>query len=206
MTESNKQYGYVLNVMSVDRPGIVAGVSAAICRLQGNIESCSQTVLNGYFTLIMTFTLPKEWKIEELEATILEEKGHSLRGKGGLSDCQAMIRPMSILPKTEENPAKPNLFVITAFGGDCKGIVASFSEYLAGKEINIIDLYGNLTPDGSFVLIGQVEVSPTHDVRNIQLDLEELGRELGFTVKLQHDNIFVATNRIRIDNADFDRN
>ena len=49
-------YGYVVDVAAVDRPGIVAGVSTVIARLNGNIESCSQTVLDGYFTLILTFS------------------------------------------------------------------------------------------------------------------------------------------------------
>ncbi|MDO5567008.1 MAG: ACT domain-containing protein [Planctomycetia bacterium] len=184
------QHGYVLNVMSLDRPGIVAGVSAAISELDGNIKSCSQTVLNGYFTLIMTFSLPKKWKITELEETILKTEG--------LKDCQAMIRTMESDASRQADQAQ-NIFVITAFGKDRKSIVARFSEFFAEKDINIIDLYGDLTPEGEFVLISQIEVDPSHDIRNLQLDLEEMGHELGFTVKLQHNNIFVATNRIRLD-------
>ena len=50
---------YVLNVMSDDHPGIVAAVSNAVESLGGNIDSCSQTVLGGYFTLIMIVSLPE---------------------------------------------------------------------------------------------------------------------------------------------------
>lgn len=185
------QSGYVINVMSDDRPGIVAGVSSAISEMGGNIESCSQTVLDGYFTLILTFTLPKQWEIPRLEENFAAGEG--------LHDCQFMIRPMNIRPKIVEKK-DPNIFVITAFGPDRKSIVATFSQYLAGKEINILDLYGNITADNSFVLISQVEVNPQNDVKNLQLDLEELGEELGFTVRLQHNNIFVATNQLRLDN------
>ncbi len=32
----------------------------------------------------------------------------------------------------------------------------------------------------------------------MQADLEQMGQELGFTVKLQHENIFVATNQLRL--------
>jgi hypothetical protein len=32
----------------------------------------------------------------------------------------------------------------------------------------------------------------------LQADLEQMGLELGFTVKLQHENIFVATNQLRL--------
>ena len=48
------------------------------------------------------------------------------------------------------------------------------------------------------MLIGQVEVPAQWDIRMMQADLEQMGQELGFTVKLQHENIFVATNQLRL--------
>jgi len=47
-------------------------------------------------------------------------------------------------------------------------------------------------------LIGQVEVPTRWDIRMLQADLEQMGQDLGFTVKLQHENIFVATNQLRL--------
>jgi predicted amino acid-binding ACT domain protein len=91
-------------------------------------------------------------------------------------------------------------FVITAFGKDQPGIVRRFSQYLAGKDINIVDLYGDRSGE-EFVLIGQVEIPAHWDIRMLQADLEEMGKELGFTVKLQHENIFVATNQLRLTRA-----
>ncbi len=184
------KYGYVINITAVDRPGIVAGVSSAIYKLSGNIDSCSQTVLDGYFTLIMTVSMDELIGVDELKQKILSEKG--------LEDCQAIVFP------TRENDrryrsAESNSFVITAFGRDCHGIVSQFTKYLGGKEINIIDLYAYITNDGEFVLICQVEVKPELDLKNIQLDLEALGEQVGFTVRIQHNNVFVATNQIRLD-------
>ncbi len=184
------RYGYVIDVMAVDRPGIVAGVSSAIVKLQGNIESCSQTVLDGYFTLIMTFSTPEEHDVETLKATILTERG--------LEGCQAILFPTSEADRAKISSAA-NTFVITAFGKDCEGIVSQFTRYLGGKEINIIDLYAYITGEGEFVLITQVEVDPKLDLKNIQLDLEALGEQVGFTVRIQHNNVFVATNQIRLD-------
>lgn len=181
--------GYVINVTAVDRPGIVAGVSSAIKNLGGNIESCSQTVLDGYFTLIMTFSLQESVDADELKAKVLQEKG--------LEGCQAVLFATTEPKKTFETP-ESNIFVITAFGKDSEGIVAQFTRYLGDKEINIVDLYGNITPDGDFMLIGQVEVNPKLDLQNIKYDLEALGEQVGFTVRIQHNNIFVATNHIRL--------
>lgn len=184
------RYGYVFNVMSDDHPGIVAGVSGAVNRLGGNIDACSQTVLDGYFTLIMTVRLAKNWDPAELGPAILAE--------GGLDDCQILVRRTEPLPE-HLKANKPETFVITAFGRDRTGIVSAFSRYLADKEVNIIDLFGDRTSDDEFLLISQVEVDDRHDIRNLQLDLEEIGTELGFTVKLQHNNIFVATNHLRLE-------
>lgn len=181
--------GYVINVTAVDRPGIVAGVSSAIKNLGGNIESCSQTVLDGYFTLIMTFSLQEKADEETLKTKILQEKG--------LEGCQAILFATTDEKKTTAAP-ESNIFVITAFGKDSEGIVSQFTRYLGDKEINIVDLYGDITPDGDFVLIGQVEVDPKLDIQNIKYDLEALGEQVGFTVRIQHNNIFVATNHIRL--------
>jgi predicted amino acid-binding ACT domain protein len=109
---------------------------------------------------------------------------------------QVLVR--AVAAKGKPAHAEPtDRFVITAFGHDQPGIVRRFSEYLAGKDINIVDLFGDRRGE-DFVLIGQVEVPMHWDIRMMQADLEQMGSELGFTVKLQHENIFVATNQLRL--------
>ena len=181
-------HGFVLTVMSDDHPGIVAAVSDAVESLGGNIDSCSQTVLGGYFTLIMIVSVP-----EPINAEQLAQRVHGA-GPGG-SGYQVLVRPA----RAAEAPAATaaERFVITAFGEDQPGIVRRFSQYLAGKDINIVDLYGDRNGT-QFVLIGQVEVPVRWDVRLMQADLEQMGQDLGFTVKLQHENVFVATNQLRL--------
>ena len=36
------------------------------------------------------------------------------------------------------------------------------------------------------------------DIGMLQADLEKMGREMGFAIKLQHENIFLATNQLRL--------
>lgn len=194
---------YVLNVVSLDHPGIVAAVGAAVERLGGNIDACSQTVLGGYFTLIMLVSLPRPTAPAELAAAV---RGAPEDG----SDFQVVATPFRPPPPAPQPPAVER-FVITAFGEDKPGIVRRFSQYLAGKDINIIDLYGDRTgregacgprgqgpgPAPQFVLISQVEIPTRWDVAALQADLEQMGAEEGFTVRLQHENIFVVTNQLR---------
>ncbi len=183
---------YVLDVMSNDHPGIVATVTAAVESLGGNIDSCSQTVLGGFFTLIMIISLP-----EPIEPDVLAERVRQSGTPGSV--FQVLARPAT-RPASFAPPEELDRFVITAFGTDQPGIVRRFSQYLAGKDVNIVDLYGDRKGD-DFVLIGQVEVPKRWDIRMLQADLEQMGQELGFTVKLQHENIFVATNQLRLTHA-----
>lgn len=181
------EHAYVLNVMSDDHPGIIAAVSTAIDRLGGNIDECSQTVLSGFFTLIMIVSVP-----EPMDAEALAEEVRCSEGGNGY---QVMAREFHDLTATQRTNVEK--FVITAFGQDRPGVVLKFSQYLSGRDINIVDLYGDRSDDG-FVLISQVEIPVRWDIGMLQMDLEELGREMGFTVRLQHENVFVATNQLRL--------
>jgi predicted amino acid-binding ACT domain protein len=175
--------------MSDDHPGIVAAVSDAVEALGGNIDACSQTVLGGYFTLIMIVSLPVAIDPEELA-------GRVRRAESSGTAYLVLARP-ALPAKTADALEASDRFVISAFGADQPGIVRRFSQYLASKDVNIVDLYGDRTGD-QFVLIGQVQVPAHWDIRMMQADLEQMGAELGFTVKLQHENIFVATNQLRL--------
>jgi glycine cleavage system transcriptional repressor len=180
---------YVLDVMSDDHPGIVAAVTGAVESLGGNIDACSQTVLGGFFTLIMIVSTPEPVDPERLAEQV------RLAGTGN-SQFQVMARQAKFSRRYAPSH-KCDKFVITAFGKDQPGIVRRFSQYLAGKDINIVDLYGDRKGD-EFVLIGQLEIPAQWDIRMLQTDLEQMGQELGFTVKLQHENVFVATNQLRL--------
>lgn len=183
------EHVYVLDVMSDDHPGIVAAVTTAVESLGGNIDACSQTVLGGFFTLIMIVSLP-----EPIDSELLVERVRASETSG--SGLQVMARLRRLAEPSVPKEAVDR-FVITAFGKDQPGIVRRFSEYLAGKDINIVDLYGDRSGD-EFVLIGQLEVPEHWDIRLLQADLEQMGEELHFTVKLQHENVFVATNQLRL--------
>ncbi len=175
--------------MAEDRPGIVALVSREVVYAGGNIESCSQTVLSGYFTLIMVVCFPEPLAMEDfiVKLTGASESEHGL---------QIMIRPQRRTPEPIDLKDAEN-FVVSCFGPDTAGVICRFSALLADKGINIVDLYGQLRGD-QFVLISQVQIPRRWDLAMLQADIEQLGRELGFTVRLQHENIFIATNQLRL--------
>lgn len=49
----------VITVIGVDRPGIVAGIASVLASFNVNIEDISQTVLRGFFAMIMIADVSK---------------------------------------------------------------------------------------------------------------------------------------------------
>ena len=189
MTSSSAptSFGYVLSVIAGDKPGIVAGLSEGILRLHGNIESCNQAVLSGFFTLMMTLRFETDFEPDALAAELLKERGV----EGSKIFC-SRTSALSVRSVPESS-----VFMLTAFGKDQPGVMRVLARALADKGVNITELYAEKEGSGGFILIGQVEVSPKDDPRTLLLNLEEIASEYGFTVKLQHKNIFVATNQLR---------
>ena len=188
--KTKHKFVYVLDVMSCDHPGIVASVGRAVCGHEGNIDAISQTVLEGYFSLIMIVSFSKEISPDDFCAKITDVN----------KDLQVMMRcyePAKVSAAGE----RTERFVITAFGKDRPGVVLHFSQYLAGKDINIIDLYGDRKGNDEFTLIGQVEIPQGMDIGHLQAELKEMGQQAEYTVRLQHENIFVATNQLRLDKS-----
>jgi len=183
------QHPYVLNVMADDRPGIVAAVSGVIVALGGNIDACSQTVLGGYFTQILVVSFPQTVGAQDLVARI-----QKAAPPGGALEVAA--RPY-VAPAAPVGHVPTERFVITALGKDKPGIIHRFSQYLAGKDINVVDLYWDCAGE-DFVLTAQVEIPKRWEIGMLQADLDEIGHEEGFNVRLQHENIFVATNQLRL--------
>lgn len=183
------KHSFVLNVMADDRPGIIAAVSGVIAGSQGNIDACSQTVLGGYFTQILVVSFPQLVAPAELIARVKKAAP-----QGGPLEVAA--RPYVAPPPTPATP-QGERFVITALGKDKPGIIHRFSQYLAGKDINIVDLYWDCAGE-DFVLTAQVEIPPRWETALLQADLDEMGREEGFNARVQHENIFVATNQLRL--------
>ena len=178
---------YVVNVMADDRPGIVASVTGAFAELNGNVEACSQTVVEGYFTLITVVSFPEPIQPAELAQRV--------KSAGG--DTFLDVHARKYEPTSFSGGQETEQFVLTAFGSDTPGVLHRFAEYLSGRDINIIDFYSDIQGE-NLVLIAQLEVPSRWDIPVLQADLREVAEPIGFTVRLQHENIFVATNQLRL--------
>ena len=176
---------YIMSITAQDRAGIVAGVSEALVELGGNVEAASQTVHQGYFAMIILCAFDGTVDVEEMSGRV--------RGHAG-DDLHVYITEHKARPV--EASGGEQSFIITSIGPDKPGILHALTSYLASKKINIDDLY-SCVENGEFVVICQVSVPEALDVSMLQMDLETVGQERGFTASMQHENIFVATNELR---------
>ena len=86
--------------------------------------------------------------------------------------------------------------VITVVGKDTVGIIAKVCEYLAGTNINILDISQTIV-DGYFNMMMIVEVNESVEhFSEIADGLEKLGQEIGVIIKMQHEDIFNSMHRI----------
>ncbi len=176
---------YIMSITTTDRSGIIAGVSQALLDLDGNIQAASQTVHQGYFAMMVLADFAGEINTDELAERIHNHAG---------SDLHVYVTPYR--PVEQAGPEFQS-FIVTCEGPDRPGILSSLVNFLAGKSVNIDDLYCCVR-DGNFVVICQVSVPNESDVYMLQAELESLGEGKGFAAHMQHENIFVATNDLRL--------
>ena len=72
---------YIISVTAADRVGIVYSVTGALLDLGGNILELSQTVMRGYFTIILEVEFPVPHSARQLADTILD-RGKRFRPPG----------------------------------------------------------------------------------------------------------------------------
>lgn len=177
---------YILTVMAQDRVGIVRDVTSALTDLDGNITHVSQTVMCGYFTLIISVQAPDERSRLEIRQAV--------ERKGEVGEFEVNVRPYEPIPPSQMR--KSERFTLTLVGKDRKGLIARATNYLADRDINIDDFFAYVK-EGRFVMLVQVSIPEGADVEGVRSELEQFGREYDLTIHLQHENIFRATNEIR---------
>ncbi|NLC57196.1 MAG: ACT domain-containing protein [Armatimonadetes bacterium] len=177
---------FIVSVTAPDRTGIVAGVTAALRDLGGNITHLNQTVVRGYFTIMLSVDLPEGVDAEAITARV------------AASAPEGELR-VGVMPFREGAPPVPSpadRFVLAILGRDRPGIIARVTAYLAEQGINIEDFTATVVA-GDLVLIFGVRVPASLEITHVQRSIETVGREFGITATLQHENIFRATSEVR---------
>ena len=86
--------------------------------------------------------------------------------------------------------------VITVVGKDTVGIIAKVCEYLAGTNINILDISQTIV-DGYFNMMMIVDVSNcTKELAAVVDEMDELGKTIGVDIHCQREDIFEKMHRL----------
>lgn len=86
--------------------------------------------------------------------------------------------------------------VVTVTGKDKKGIIAKVSAFLAEKGVNIEDISQTIL-DEYFAMIMIVDMREAKsELSVIAQECTELGKQIGMSIYLQHEDIFNAMHSI----------
>jgi glycine cleavage system transcriptional repressor len=174
----------VINVVARDRVGIIADVSETLYQLGANLEATSQTVVWGWFTMIICASFPPGTKLEKVRDAV-EQAG----------PFRATVLPFA--GSSAGLPPDGEPYVATVVGDDRPGIIRALTRCLAENKVNIVDVW-NEVRDGRFIVLFHLEVPPPVEARALRRALDEAAKGVGVTVSLQHQDIFTATNSLDV--------
>lgn len=186
---STQSIEYIISITSRDRIGIVYEISGALAELAGNIADSRQSVMCGYYTMIMRASFPAAVNRQTIKAKLAEVDRKS-------------PTPLNILVNSIDEPlpdlgSPENRYVLTASGADQIGFVARVAGFCVKHKINILDLSTTLS-HGEFVMMLEVDLSRCSSISEVRTALAEFGRENQLRVVLQHHDIFKAVNEISL--------
>ncbi len=189
MTEM--QHSYVISIMSRDRVGIVHEVSQALSEINGDIADIRQSVLCGYFTMILLASFPEKVTARDVERKLAEIDARSD------SAIDVMVKQVEgdFVPFRPSIPE--NAYVLTATGPDKVGFVATVSSFCVKHNINILDL-STTAQDGIYMMILVIDISQCTSISDVRRNLQEFSKQTGLNMVLQHYDIFKAVNDIAL--------
>ena len=189
MTEPRELF--VISIISRDRIGIIYDVTRAISKLEGNIADVRQSVLCGYFTMILLASFPPDVTQRSIERKLAEADSHSE------SAIEAVVRKADKNAVTSGASTPENAYVLTAPGQDRVGFVAMMTSFCVRHNINILDL-STTTSDGAYVMILVIDLNHCASISDVRHSLQQFSQENSIKAVLQHYDIFRALHEINL--------
>jgi glycine cleavage system transcriptional repressor len=176
---------FMTSILVPDRVGLLRDVTKAVFALEGNIGAIRQTIVDGFFSLVLSSTHPEDVTPEALRSIL-----------AGTLEESAVITVLNKGVPTEESPLPggPRYIVMTR-GEDKPGTICAISSFMVEHGINIEDWMVD-EEDGEIIYIAQVVIPGNIDFHKIQDDFRERMAAINLTGLLCHENIFRATNEI----------
>jgi glycine cleavage system transcriptional repressor len=179
----------IISVMSKDRPGIIAEVTGAIFKLNGDLADLSQSILRGYLTMTLIAAFPGSVSAQDVHAAISQvESGSRFDVIVKLMDAPLNTTAVLLPPKT---------YIVTAQGENKSGLVYGISSFCYERGINILDLSTTLT-SGCYTMILQIDLSEIESIKDLRRELDLYAKEAEMHVMMQHYDIFKVTHEVTL--------
>jgi len=176
---------YIVTVTASDRVGIVQNVAGTLRESGGNILELSQTVMRGFFTIILAVEFEQRREIAALESEIAE--------KGKRFELEVNVLEVSKATPNRKPEPEGERYILTVLGKDQPGNIAGIAGCLANLGVNILDLHARVDGD-RFSLIMEAFLPSDLQPNTVRNELERFGKTVGLEVYVQHENIFRATS------------
>lgn len=177
----------VISVMSKDRPGIIADITGAIFNLGGDLADLNQSVLGGYFSMILIAEFDKKVTAEDLFAEFSHIESDTR--------IEATIKEMDVPLETEKKNLPTETFVVTARAENRKGLVKIMGDFLYERNINVLDL-ATTRQEQQYTMIFQVDLSRIQSLELLRQELQDFGERERLELVMQHNDIFKATHEV----------
>jgi glycine cleavage system transcriptional repressor len=163
---------FVVSAVGGDRPGIVAGVTAALTALDCNREDTSMTVLRGRFAMVLLVAGPDSQEAAALEA-----------GLGGPVSEMGLAVWVHDVAETVPTTLDGESWTIAVHGADRHGLVSGVSAALVDLGANIVELSTRLvgTDRPLYAMLVEVMLPAGTSGHSLQTRLDEVAGELGVT-------------------------
>jgi glycine cleavage system transcriptional repressor len=181
-----------ISVTAKDKIGIIANVTKSIELMAGDLTDLSQTVLSGYFTMILSAIFPDKLTAHTVKNNILKRIS-SLSKNDKYEITTWKVNKLDPLSLSEEH--NNNIYVLTVKAKNRKGLVAEISAFCSDNKMNILSLYSE-AKENNYTMVFLVDMGNGIYVNNIRNKLNSLADKSNLKIMLQHQDIFKSTNEI----------
>lgn len=164
---------YAVTAIGADRPGIVAALTGALEHIGGNLEDVSSTILRGHFAMMLVVDVPGDGG--EVRAAL----------KRAAAGVGVRVHVADVEAGAPERPRATH--VLTAYGSDRPGIVATLATLLSERRVNITDLSCRRTagPEPIYAMVAEVAVPETLAGEDVEAAVLAAARDLGVDARLE---------------------
>lgn len=169
---------YIITLTASNRVGILAAVATALAELGGELQEVKQTLLDRYFTMILSADFP-----EHRDKDVVVDH---LSGMCERFDIKITLNEPDELELLSDSVLEMTRYRLTLTGQDQPGLLGLIAARIARDGSDIVEMQACRTDEGrAFEIKMDLDLPGSEDVAMLAADLEEIGREAGLLAWLE---------------------